>query len=385
MEYFFTDQQIMIRDLARRIAEEKIVPVRAELDESEEFPREIMADLASSDLLRVFIPEEYDGLGGGCMDLCLVVEELSRACSAVAISYAASALGCSTLIHFGSDEQKKKYLPDIASGKRLAAFALTEAQAGSDAGAIKTLARRENGSFVLNGTKQFITNGGDAEIYLVIALTNPEKGTRGASAIIVEKDTPGFTFGKKEKKMGLRASSTRELVFRDCAVPEENLVGKEGMGFIATLKTLDRSRPGVGAQAVGIAQGALEAAVDYARQRVQFGHPVIAQQAVAHMLADMATSVEAARLLVYAAARTIDSGAKDYTEEAGMAKVFASDVAMKVTTDAVQVFGGAGYMRDYPVEKMMRDAKITQIYEGTNQTIRNVIALELRKRKGRTA
>ena len=385
MEYFFTDQQIMIRDLARRIAEEKIIPVRAELDESEEFPREIMADLASSDLLRVFIPEEYDGLGGGCMDLCLVVEELSRACSAVAISYAASALGCSTLIHFGSDEQKKKYLPDIASGKRLAAFALTEAQAGSDAGAIKTLARRENGSFVLNGTKQFITNGGDAEIYLVIALTNPEKGTRGASAIIVEKDTPGFTFGKKEKKMGLRASSTRELVFRDCAVPEENLVGKEGMGFIATLKTLDRSRPGVGAQAVGIAQGALEAAVDYARQRVQFGHPVIAQQAVAHMLADMATSVEAARLLVYAAARTIDSGAKDYTEEAGMAKVFASDVAMKVTTDAVQVFGGAGYMRDYPVEKMMRDAKITQIYEGTNQTIRNVIALELRKRKGRTA
>jgi butyryl-CoA dehydrogenase len=385
LEYFFTDQQIMIRDLARRIAEEKILPVRAELDESEEFPREIMADLAAADMLRVFIPEEYDGLGGGCLDLCLVVEELSRACSAVAICYAASALGCSTLIHFGSEEQKRKYLPDVASGKRLAAFALTEAQAGSDAGAIKTLARRENGSFVLNGTKQFITNGGEAEIYLVIALTNPEKGSRGASAIIVEKDTPGFTFGKKEKKMGLRASSTRELVFKNCVVPEENLVGREGMGFIATLKVLDRSRPGIGAQAVGIAQGALEAAVEYARQRVQFGHPVIAQQAVAHMLADMATSVEAARLLVYGAARTIDSGAKDFTEEAGMAKVFASDVAMKVTTDAVQVFGGAGYMRDYPVEKMMRDAKITQIYEGTNQTIRNTIALELRKRKGRRA
>ncbi|RJQ40169.1 MAG: acyl-CoA dehydrogenase [Dehalococcoidia bacterium] len=385
MEYFFTEQQKMIRDLARRLAEEKVLPVRAELDEKEEFPWEIMKEIAAADLLRVFVPEEYDGLGGGCLDLCLVVEELSRVCSAVAISYAANALGTSALIHFGSDAQKKKFLPQVASGQRLAAFALTEAGAGSDAGAIKTTARRENGQFILNGAKQFITNGGDAEIYLVVALTDPNKGSRGASCILVEKDTPGFTFGKKEKKMGLRASSTRELVFRNCAVPEENLIGKEGMGFIITLKTLDRSRPGVGAQALGIAQGALEAAVDYARERVQFGHPVIAQQAVAHMLADMATSVEAARLLVYAAARTIDSGAKDYTEEAGMAKVFASDVAMKVTTDAVQVFGGAGYMRDYPVEKFMRDAKITQIYEGTNQTIRNAIALELRKRRGRRA
>jgi len=385
LEYFFNDQQVMIRDLARRIAEEKVMPLRAELDESEEFPWEIMNDIASSDLLRVFIPEEYDGLGGGCLDLCLVIEEISRACSAVAICYAANALGCSALIQFGSDEQKKKYLPDVASGRRLAAFALTETQAGSDAGAIKTTARRESGSLILNGNKQFITNGGEAEIYLIIALTNPEKGSRGASAILVEKDTPGFTFGKKEKKMGLRASTTRELVFKNCVVPEENLVGKEGMGFIATLKVLDRSRPGVGAQAVGLAQGALEAAVDYARQRVQFGHPVISQQAVAHILADMATSVEAARLMVYGAARTIDAGAKNYTEEAGMAKVFASDVAMKVTTDAVQVFGGAGYMRDYPVEKIMRDAKITQIYEGTNQTIRNTIALELRKRKGKNA
>ncbi|MFA5316055.1 MAG: acyl-CoA dehydrogenase family protein [Dehalococcoidales bacterium] len=383
MEYFLTEQQVMIKDLARRIAEEKVLPVRAELDEREEFPWEIMKDIAAADLLRVFIPEEYDGLGGGCLDLCLVVEELSRACSAVAICYAANALGCSALINFGSEEQKKKYLPDVASGKRLAAFALTEAQAGSDAGAIKTTARQENGKFILNGTKQFITNGGDAEIYMIVALTNPGRGSRGASAILVEKDTPGFTFGKKEKKMGLRASSTRELVFRNCEVPEENLVGKEGMGFITTLKTLDRSRPGVGAQAVGLAQGALEAAVDYSRERIQFGHPVIAQQAVAHMLADMATSVEAARLLVYGAARTIDSGVKDFTEEAGMAKVFASDVAMKVTTDAVQVFGGAGYMKDYPVEKIMRDAKITQIYEGTNQTIRNVIAQELRKRRGR--
>ena len=376
MEYFFTDQQIMIRDLARRIAEEKIVPVRAELDESEEFPREIMADLASSDLLRVFIPEEYDGLGGGCLDLCLVVEELSRACSAVAISYAASALGCSALIHFGSDEQKKKYLPDIASGKRLAAFALTEAQAGSDAGAIKTLARREKGSFVLNGTKQFITNGGDAEIYLVIALTNPEKGSRGASAIIVEKDTPGFTFGKKEKKMGLRASSTRELVFRDCAVPEENLVGKEGMGFIATLKTLDRSRPGVGAQAVGIAQAALDAAVSYAKERQQFGKPIIHFQAIQAKFADMKTRLEAARLLVRYAAWRKDQG-QPLTLQAAQAKVFASEAATWITHQAVQVHGGYGFMKEYAVERYYRDARVTEIYEGTSEMQRLVIARQL--------
>ena len=236
---------------------------------------------------------------------------------------------------------------------------------------------------MLNGTKQFITNGGDAEIYTVIALTDKTKGARGASAFIVEKDTPGFTFGKKEKKMGIRTSSTRELVFRNCTIPEENRIGREGMGFIMTMRVLDRSRPGIGAQAVGIAQGALEAAVDYAQDRIQFGHPIIAIPVVQNMLAEMATRVEAARLLVYAAARTIDSGAKDYTEVSSMAKVFASDTAMKVTTDAVQIFGGAGYMRDYPVEKMMRDAKITQIYEGTNEVLRGTIAVGLRKRKAR--
>ncbi len=381
MEYFLTEQQKVIKGLARKIAEESILPVRAELDEKEEFPWAIMKDLADTDMFGVFIPEEYGGVGGGCLELCLVMEELSRVCSAVAVSYAASALGSLTLLEYGTEAQKQKYLPDIANGKKLAAFALTEATAGSDASAIKTTANRGKGGYVLNGTKQFITNGGEAEIYTVIALTSKERGARGASALLVEKDTPGFSFGRKEKKMGIRASATRELVFEDCLIPEENLIGKEGLGFIMTMRLLDRSRPAIGAQAVGLAQGALEAAIDYARQRIQFGHPIISLQAVQHMLADMAIQVEAARSLVYAAARTIDSGARNFTGESAMSKVFASDVAMKVTTDAVQIFGGVGYMRDYPIEKMMRDAKITQIYEGTNQVLRNEIALQLRKRK----
>ncbi|GAI95648.1 unnamed protein product, partial [marine sediment metagenome] len=287
------------------VAEEKVLPVRAELDEREEFPREIMKDLASADLFRVFIPEEYDGLGGGCFELCLVVEELSRVCSGIAVSYATSALGSFPILDYGTEEQKRKYLPGIASGEKLAAFALTEATAGSDASAIRTTADREEGGYVINGTKQFITNGGEAETYIVIALTNKAKGARGASAFLVEKGTPGFSFGKKEKKMGIRASSTGELVFRNCLVPEENMIGKEGMGFIVAMKLLDRSRPGIAAQSVGLAQGALEAAVDYARERIQFGHPIIAIQAVQHMLADMATQLEAAKLLVYGTARTI--------------------------------------------------------------------------------
>lgn len=383
MEYFLTEPQKTIKNLARRIAEERILPVRAELDEKEEFPWDVIKDLANSDMFRVFVPEQYEGLGGGCLDLCLVVEELSRVCSGVAVSYAASGLGSFSLLEYGSEEQKRRYLPDIASGARLAAFALTEPTAGSDASAIRTTAEKTQGGYVLNGTKQFITNGGEAELYTVIALTDKTKGARGASAFLVEKGTPGFSFGKKEKKMGIRASATRELVFRNCVVPAENMIGREGLGFIMTMRILDRSRPGIAAQAVGIAQGALEAAVDYARQRVQFGHPIIAQPVVQNMLADMAIQVEAARALTYAAARMIDGGARKFTEESAMSKVFAADVAMKVTTDAVQVFGGAGYMRDYPVEKMMRDAKITQIYEGTNEVLRGAIAAELRKRRGR--
>jgi len=383
MHYFLNEQQRMIKGLARRIAEERIMPVRAELDEREEFPWDVMKELAEADLFRIFIPEAYGGLGGGCLDLCVAVEELSRGCCGIAVSYAASSLGSIALIEYGTEEQRQKYLPDIASGAKLAAFALTESMAGSDAAAIRTTAVRDGENYILNGTKQFITNGGEAELYTIIALTDPAKGARGASAILVEKGTPGFTFGKKERKMGIRASTTRELVFHNCRVPRQNLLGREGSGFIITLKTLDRSRPGVGAQAVGLAQGALEAAVAYARERHQFGQPISSFQAIQHMLADMATQVEAARALVYAVARAIDTGVKDYTEAAAMAKLFASDMAMRVTTDAVQIFGGVGYMRDYPVEKMMRDAKITQIYEGTNQVLRNTIALELLKRKAK--
>jgi len=381
MEYFLTEQQKEIKALVRTIAEEKILPVRAELDEKEEFPWEIMKVLAGTDLFGVHIPEEYGGLGGGVLDLCLVVEELSRICSGVAVSYAASALGSFTLLEYGTESQKRKYLPDIASGRKLAAFALTEATAGSDASNIKTTATRTNGGYTLNGTKQFITNGGEAELYTIIALTDKTKGPRGASAILVEKGTLGFSFGRKEKKLGIRASATRELVFEDCFVPEENRLSREGMGFIMTMKLLDRSRPGLGAQALGLAQGALEVATDYARKRIQFEHPIIAQQAVQQMLADMAIQVEAARALVYAAARMIDSGVKDFTQDSAIAKVFASDTAMKVTTDAMQIFGGVGYMRDYPIEKMFRDAKITQIYEGSNQVLRNAIAFELRKKR----
>lgn len=381
MDYFLTEEQAMIRDLARQIAEEKIVPVRRELDEKEEFPWEIMKVIAQSDLFGLFIPEEYGGLGKGSLELCIAVEELSRACLGVSTTYAANALGAYPILLFGSDEQKKKYLPDIASGKRLVAFGLTEANAGSDAAGIQTTAKLAGNEYVLNGTKQWITNGGEAEIYTIIALTDKIKGPRGASAFIVEKGTPGFTFGKKEEKMGIRSSSTRELVFENCRIPKENIISKEGVGFIVAMKTLDNSRGGVGAQGVGVAQGAFDEAVKFAKQRVQFGHPIISFQAVQHMLADMATEIEAARALVYAVARFIDSGAKDVTKESAMAKVFATDVGMRVTTNAVQVMGGAGYMREYPVEKMMRDAKILQIYEGTNQIQRNVIGQALMKKQ----
>jgi butyryl-CoA dehydrogenase len=379
MDYFFTEDQAMIKEMTRQIAEEKVVPVREELDDKEEFPWEIMKVLAQSDLFGLFIPEEYGGLGKGCLELCIAVEELSRACVGVSTTYAANALGTSPILLFGSEEQKKKYLPDIAAGKRLVAFGLTEANAGSDAAGIQTTAKFDGNEYVLNGTKQWITNGGEAEIYTIIAMTDKAKGARGASAFIVEKGTPGFNFGKKEKKMGIRASATRELVFDNCRIPKDNILSREGIGFIITMRILDNSRTGVGAQGVGVAQGAFEEAVKFAKQRIQFGHPVISFQAVQHMLADMATEIEAARALVYSVARYIDSGAKEITKESAMAKVFATDMAMRVTTNAVQVMGGSGYMREYPVEKMMRDAKILQIYEGTNQIQRNIIGLALIK------
>lgn len=378
MEYQLTEEQQMIRDLARTIAEEKVRPVRAELDEKEEFPAEIMKIMGESDLFRVFVPEEYEGLGGGVLEECLIIEEISRVCGSVALSYAATLLGTIPILLFGSEGQKKKYLTQIAAGD-VVAFALTEASAGSDASNMQTTAVRDGDDYILNGTKQWITNGGVAGVYTVIAMTDKSKGSRGASAFIVEDGTPGFTFGKKEKKMGIRSSATTELIFDNCRVPAANLLAKEGMGFIVALKTLDLSRPGVAAQALGIATGALEEAIKFAKEREQGGQPVIQYQAVQHILADMAMQVEAARALTYSVARAIDAGAKSYSKEAAMAKCFASDVAMKVTTDAVQIMGGHGYMREYPVEKMMRDAKITQIYEGTNQIQRNVIAAGLIK------
>ncbi|MFA5063227.1 MAG: acyl-CoA dehydrogenase family protein [Candidatus Omnitrophota bacterium] len=383
MDYLLTDEQKMIKELAHKIAEEKVRPAAAKYDISEEYPWDVIKVIAESDLFGLFIPEEYGGMGVNITNLCLATEELSRACGGIAVCYAASALGTFPIVLFGNEEQKKKYLPDLASGKKVAAFGITEPEAGSDASAIKTTARKEGDYYILNGLKHFITNGGDAETYTVIAMTNKDKGARGASAFIVEKGTPGFTFGKKEDKFGIRASSTRELIFTDCKIPAKNLLAKEGMGFIVTMRTFDMSRPGVAAQALGIAQGALELAAKYAKQRQQFGKSISSFQGIQWMLADMATEVEAARALVYSCARAIDAGVKDVSKESAMAKMYASDVAMKVTVDALQIFGGYGYMKDYPIEKYVRDAKITQIYEGTNQIQRNIIGLQLVREAGK--
>lgn len=379
MDYFFTEQQQMIIDTAREITDEKIIPIRAELDEKNQFPREILQDIAKADLFSIFVPEEYGGFGGGCFEIVLAMEELARGCVGVATSFAASALGIFPVMIAGSEEQKQKYLPDIASGARWAAFGLTEANAGSDASGIRTTAVEDGDFWVLNGTKQWITNGGESQIYTIIAMTDPTKGARGASIFVVEDGDPGFSYGKKEDKMGIRSSATRELILKDCRIPKDRLVGRRGTGFITVMKTLDMSRPGIASLGVGLAQGALDEAVTYAKQRVQFGKPIISFQAVQHILADMAIQLEAARALVYAAAKHIDNHPKDMSKASSMCKVFATDMAMKVTTDAVQVLGGYGYMKEYPVEKMMRDAKILQIYEGTNQIQRNVVGQELNK------
>ena len=379
MDYFLTDEQLEIKELARKIAEEKIKPIRAKYDEENIFPWEIVEVFRQTDLFAVLVPEEYDGISGKVTDIAIITEEFSRVCSGIGLSLGGSGLGMYPILISGSEEQKQKYLPSIASGEKLAAFALTEANAGSDAGGIETTARKEGEFYILNGTKQWITNGGEADIYTVFVLTDKSKGARGASCLIVEKGSAGFEFGKKEDKMGIRGSATRELIFDNCKVPVENLIGREGNGFIIAMKTLDKSRPMVAAQAVGIAQGAYEAAAKYSKERSQFGKLISSFQAVQFMLADMATQIEAARSLVMNTARMIDAGVKRYSKESAMCKVFASDMAMKVTTDAVQILGGYGYMKDYPVEKMMRDAKITQIYEGTNQIQRSVIAANLLK------
>ena len=379
MDYQLTELQQEIRDLARQIAKEKIKPVRAQYDEEGTFPWDIVKVYADADLFAVFLPEQYGGLGGGIMELVIATEELSRACGGIALCLAASALGTIPIVLFGTNEQKQKYLPDLAAGKTVAAFALTEPAAGSDASAIQTTAVKDGDYYVINGLKQWITNGGEAGTYVVVTMTDKSKGARGASTFILEKGMDGFEFGKKENKMGIRASATRELIFKDCRVHKSHLLGREGMGFMVAMRTFDMSRPGVAAQALGIAQGALDEAVTYARQREQFGHPIISFQGLQFKLADMAMRIEAARALIYAVARSIDAGDTKCAKESAMCKTFASDVAMYVTTEAVQVLGGYGYMKEYPVEKMMRDAKITQIYEGTNEIQRTIIASNLIK------
>lgn len=380
VDYFLDEKQQIMCDLARRIAEEKIAPVVSEYDESGEFPWDIMKILAQCDMFRVFIPEKYGGLGGGVFEMALVTEELSKIDGGIALGFAATGLGVMPVLLFGNEEQKNEYITRVADGT-IAAFGLTESEAGSDASNMQTTAEKDGDYYILNGTKQWITNGGEADIYTIIAMTNKSKGSRGATAFIVEKGTPGFSFGVKEDKMGIRGSTTRELIFDNCRVHKNQILGRKGMGYIVALKTLDRTRPGVAAQAVGIAQGAINACLDYTKEREQFGKTISSFQAIQHMLADMAMKTEAARSLVYNTALMIDSGARDIGRESAMCKCFASDVAMEVTTDAVQIFGGYGYMKDYPVEKMMRDAKITQIYEGTNQIQRNVIASTLWKKR----
>lgn len=373
MDYFLTEQQQELRDLARRIALEKVKPVAAKHDKEGTFPWDMVEEFAKAGFFSVYIPEEYGGTGGGVMDLVIVTEELSRICGGISLAVAATALGTFPILLSGDDDQKERYLPDLISGKTLAAFGLTEPNAGSDAGSIQTKAVRKGDKYILNGLKHFITNGSVAKIYTVIATTDPSRGSRGASAFIVEDGFPGFSYGKIEDKLGIRASKTSELVFEDCEVPVKNRIGREGEGFKVAMRTLDRSRPGVAAQALGIAQGAYDLAAAYVTRREQFGKSVSSFQAIQFMLADMASQIEAARALIYSVARMIDNGYEKIATEASMCKLIASDTAMRVTTDAVQLFGGYGYMRDYPIEKFMRDAKITQIYEGTNQILRSVI------------
>jgi alkylation response protein AidB-like acyl-CoA dehydrogenase len=387
MDYELTEEQQAIVETARAIAQTKIKKVREHYDKTEEFPWEIVEELRKADLFGVYIPQEYGGLGGGAMELVLLVEELSKACGGIALAVAATALGAYPIMLYGNEAQKKKYLPDIASGKRLAAFTITEPDAGSDATAAKATARLEGDHYVLNGTKCFCSNGKAAEIYSLFFSTNPSRGARGVSCFVVEKGTPGFEFGRKEEKMGIRANWTYQLEFNNCKVPKENLLGGEGRGLLIAQTTFDVSRPGVAAQALGIATGAMEEAFAYARVRRQFGQPVISFQAMQHKLAQMAMEIEAARALLYAVTRAIQKGMANgnarYTKESAMVKCFCSDVAMRATTEAVQMCGGIGFMHDFPIEKFMRDAKITQIYEGTNEIQRNEIAMHMIKEAAR--
>jgi alkylation response protein AidB-like acyl-CoA dehydrogenase len=377
MDYFLSDEEKTLKEKARTVAETIVKPVHCEFDEKAEFPMEIVKEMGRRGLLKIFVPTEYGGTGAKIMDMCIACEEVSRVCAGVATAYAVNALGSGPIVLFASEEQKKKYLPKIAVGELLCAFGLTEAQAGSDVANLQTTARKENGHYILNGVKQFISSGSLSDVYVVLASTDKSRGARGISAFIVEKNTPGFSFGKEENKLGIRASTTTELVFEECKVPAENLMGKEGMGFIYTMRNFDRARPGVGAIALGIAQGAYELALDFIHQK-----NLLYNQYIQRVIADMATEVEAARALIYATARMIDAGGKNFTKEASFAKLYPADIAVKVTNQAMELLGPYGLLSEYRVEKMLRDAKITQIYEGTNQIQRAQIAIELTREMG---
>ena len=375
--FYLTDEQRMIRDLARQIAREKIAPLAAHVDETETYPEESIRALIQQELYGIWVPEAYGGSAMGALALALVCEEIAWACAATATQYLDQPLGGLPILLFGTEAQKQKYLPRLASGDLLIAYALSEPGAGSDAAGLKTTAVRRGDHYVLNGSKQWCTNGDHAGVITLFATVDPSRRAKGVTAFLVETDRPGFSVGKKEKKMGIRGSPTVALHLNDCAVPVEQRLGEEGEGFSIAMGTLDITRPAVGAMAVGIAQAALDAAVGYARERQQFGQPIAAFQGIQFMLADMAMQVHSARLMVHHAARQVDAGVRGNTAEASMAKCWAADAAMKVTTDAVQIFGGYGYTREFPVERFMRDAKIMQIYEGTNQIQRVVIAREL--------
>ncbi|KZE63870.1 acyl-CoA dehydrogenase [Fictibacillus phosphorivorans] len=379
MQFMLSEEHEMIRKMVRDFAKNEVEPTAAERDEEERFDRAIFDQMGELGLCGIPWPEEYGGIGGDYLGYVIAVEELSRVCASVGVTLSAhTSLAGWPIFKFGNEEQKQKFLRPMAEGKKIGAYGLTEPGSGSDAGNMKTTAKKDGDHYIINGSKIFITNAGDAEIYVVFARTDIEAGSRGVSAFIVEKGTPGFSFGKKEKKLGIRSSPTLEIIFEDCRVPAENLLGKEGEGFKIAMMTLDGGRNGIAAQAVGIAQGALDASVNYAKERKQFGKPIGVNQGIGFKLADMATKVEAARLLTYQAAWRESEGLP-YGKESAMSKLFAGDIAMEVTTDAVQVFGGYGYTKEYPVERYMRDAKITQIYEGTQEIQRLVISKMLLK------
>jgi len=379
MNFKLSEEHEMIRKMVRDFAENEVAPTAAERDEEERFDMDIFHQMAELGLTGIPWPEEYGGIGSDYLAYVIAVEELSRVCASTGVTLSAhTSLAGWPIYKFGSEEQKQKYLRPMAQGEKIGGYGLTEPGSGSDAGAMKTTARLDGDHYILNGSKIFITNGGIADYYVVFALTDPTSKHKGTSAFIVEKDFPGFSVGKKEKKLGIRSSPTTEIVFEDCKVPKENLLGEEGQGFKIAMMTLDGGRNGIAAQAVGIAQGALDAAVAYAKERHQFGKPIAANQGIGFKLADMATQVEAARLLTYQAA-WLESEGLPYGKESAMSKLYAGDIAMKVTTEAVQIFGGYGYTKDYPVERFMRDAKITQIYEGTQEIQRLVISRMLTK------